>query len=242
MLRKLQFNSLNTQTNVYRSIIELALNSRSSDLYFYDKSFPLFHVSFHRDNSVWIRSNNREIPANKIFEANDGAYEGLDPIIYYIPLSNKYYPTARKKRGRMQLDLNIKSDEEIQNLILNIFRIIGDPHSDKIPDVSSGSVVIRSEGETSDGVKVEPVVLKNPMLILQGKHVSIVPRVINLERPDELLNLKRMLFIVEPNKTIDMKDLFGPKGFVFDGKVLSKQLISMSEKVFNDTKVVCYVY
>ena len=242
MKRKQQINSYNTKTNELKSIFEIALNSNTSDIYFIDKSFPFFHISFHKDSSVWIRSNNRQIKANRIFSGNSDICEGLVPILFYFPTANKRYPlTSEVQNKYIKFNLNIDSDDELESHFIKLFKLSGNALHVKIVKEHTNATIISSKGTKLDGTE-EKMVPNHVMPILGGKYISLYLDIHRVDKQKEFMGFKRMLFIIEPNKKVNLQDLFNPKNFIVDVKAIRNHLISKNEFKVKETKICCYIY
>ena len=108
-------------------IFKLSFKDKDNDLYFIDKGFANFHISIHKDASVWLTHQNiwEKRPKIKLFQFDwsmlDIEPEKEKPFIFYLPVDFINYPqvkTPNKRNSHLFL-----THVNLKNQLLKIFLI-----------------------------------------------------------------------------------------------------------------------
>lgn len=242
-MSKLQINCYSTATQECKSIFELAVSKNNSDLYFIDKGLDAFHISFHRDNSVWIRSNNKQIKPILVFHSDvSKKVNYLEPMLFYLPTSMNRYPLANaNKTGYLKLNFEIADPLDIESCFFKIFKVPVDFSIDDIPEKDTNTEAIKMYGVKKDGYE-ENKELHTEMPVLNFGTAKIYNDVQFIKKPTELNGFKRILFLIEPHKNIELIDIFSNNGFMIDSNAIKNHIISSRYIKVNDVNIFCLLY
>ncbi len=192
--------------NQYREFCELAISQNSKDLYFYDKSFPNFHISLHKDRSIWLSGNSKETRSLKLFSKSKFKNNfTVMPFIYYFTTNSYKYPKMDKSHKNRYLCWFVSDEKYLENSYLIKFFLEDEGVSVKevrkidknLPDI------IKMKGIKDDGKKDERNIEQVTFSFAHNKiYFDLMPiterdlkdiRIILICRPNGNLNLTQYI-------------------------------------------------
>jgi hypothetical protein len=211
-----------------REICGLAMVQGNRDIYFYDKSCPFFHISFHKDFSVYLTSNNGSIKSKKLFDSlNISIQQDITPCLFYFPIDNFKYPFVNNEKNKCMKIICQNKDIKTNLLAIKVFLIGKDEIITRVPTHDKNIIDYDMEGMKEDGTITKANDQQWAPICFD--HNKIYFDIMSIEKPN-LLNNIRMILVNKPNQKIDLTELL--KNYQFEieidelcpGKILLKKV------------------
>jgi len=182
----------------YHEIIHLKTRKTKNykDIYIFDKSYPYFHVSYHKDENVFITPKNNKFRSYKLYTNLKLDLNLESSFLHYFPTNISQYPIykSKKKYAEYFVDYpNNYNDKEFKKTVFKIF--IGQRYGNYKNalkcnvNYKNGKFI----AETEDGKLEKKIIPKRFNLIFDDNIISFhCEMIINLNTP---FNNKRVMIL-----------------------------------------------
>jgi hypothetical protein len=162
-----------------RKLCGLVLRSENNDIYFYEPVYPQSHISFHKDGSVWLKSNFNERKGIQLFSRRESnpKIQGLIPLLYYFPKDFSNYPILKEKSNEFNITIN---HPENNSVVIKIFKAGLGLTPENIPKEHYNIKSYLITGIKNNGDKIEK---EFPLQIFAFKHHNIHCDIMNYNFP-----------------------------------------------------------
>ncbi len=229
-IKKAQVLIGNNQKNQYREFCELAISQNNKDLYFYDKSFPNFHISLHNDGSIWMTSNDKNIKSVNLFSKSKFKNNfTIMPFIFYFSSNFYKYPQASKDIKNRRLKWFVNDEKYLENFYLIKFFLEDEGfHVKKVRKIDKNLPSsfemkgIKNDGK-EDNKNIEQVVIS-------FAHNKIYFDLMTIAKDQRDLGDIRILLICRPDGSLNLTQYIKEKYFAkINIEDLSPNSVSLSK-------------
>lgn len=186
-------------------IFKFSFVEKLNDIYFIDKGFDNFHISIHKDGSVWLTHQNiwTGRPNIKLFQFDwkimDIEPEKEKPFIFYCPSAVNQYPKLDKIKNKHS-NFFFKNSN-IENQIFKLFLINYQTEKPLMRDCDKGLLLKQIDSINNDNFVIkDETVYENPFFMFDKHQLRF--SCCNFDR-NQLSMSYRLLMICQPSSDFD---------------------------------------
>ena len=149
IIKSFSLNNINSAfSNNHFEIFKLSFVKAEKDITFIDKSYDKFHISIHKDGSVWLtpQKNTEYVKKRKLFEFDwnliDREPEKEKPFIFYIPSRSDKYPNYVNINPKAKKSVFYLNSNRLDSWLLKLFIINQDTTQAFIRENDKGITII----------------------------------------------------------------------------------------------------